>query len=90
MAKYRTKTRIVEAEQWLPKREEWPGIGIPDKLGVVWEFGPDGMVSGGFIETLQGKCIVSWADWIISNDKGQKYAPRNPDEFADFYEPVTD
>ena len=89
MAKYRTKTRIVEAEQWLPKREEWPGIGIPDKFGVVWTFGPAGEIALGRINTLEGQYTVRGGDWIITGIKGEKY-PCRADIFAETYEPVTD
>ena len=75
MAKYRKKIEIIEASQWNPKnREGWPGIGEPDRFGVVWEFDTNGKVCQGDIEdTLDGLgCIVSIGDWIITYENGEK------------------
>lgn len=92
MSRYRKKPVVVEAEQWFPGR---PVEGV---CGVV-EL-PDGHPAFslfdnrdecdylyGWIETLEGGCIVVSADWIITGVKGEKYHCK-PDVFEQTYEPV--
>lgn len=90
MAKYRKKPIVIEAEQWNPNSINSfprPTIGKPDRLGVVWEYGPRGLLVNGRITTLEGDFIVTFDDWIITGVKGEKY-PCKPDIFEATYEKV--
>jgi len=88
MVKYRKKPIVVNAEQWFPRNKQWPGLGLPDSLGVMWQFDEQGNIWQGTIETLEGPHIVSIGDWIITGVKGEKY-PCKPDIFEATYEPVS-
>lgn len=88
MAKYRKKPVVIEATQWDPDSLiEQPEPHTPDKLGVIWQYGPTGQVASGIIETLEGDHIVTIGDWIIIGVKGEKY-PCKPDIFTATYEKV--
>ena len=87
MAKYRKKPIVIEAEQWNPDILARPSMGKPDRLGVVWEYGPTGEIANGRISTLEGDYIVTFGDWIIIGIKGEKY-PCKPDIFEATSEPV--
>ena len=87
MAKYRKKPIVIEAEQWLPKKENWPGRAAPDELGVVWYFDATGTIAEGKIDTPEGQHQVAIGDWIITGIKGEKY-PCKPDIFEQTYEKV--
>lgn len=82
--KYRKKPVVIEAVQFDPQAEQWPG-GVqrwPDGYGVV----PRDM-SWGYIDTLEGRMHVQAGDWIITGIKGEIY-PCKPDIFAATYEAV--
>ncbi len=87
--KYRKKPIVIEAEQWGPEHTNIPrpSMGKPDRLGVVWEYGPTGELANGRISTLEGDYIVTFGDWIITGIKGEKY-PCKPDIFEATYEKV--
>ena len=89
MKKFRKKPIVIEAEQWNPETNSMPtpSIGKPDRLGVVWEYGPTGKLVNGRISTLEGDYIVTFDDWIIIGIKGEKY-PCKPDIFEATYESV--
>lgn len=92
MAKYRKKPVIIDAEQWIVPHEVYipkPAIGKPDLLGVIWQYGPDGKLSNGIIETLEDNHIVSFGDWIITGIKGERYPVKN-EIFKETYEFVSD
>ena len=83
--KYRIKPIVVDAEQWDPDSLiEQPAPHEPDRLGVIWHYGPRGQVCNGFIETLEGGHTVSIGDWIITGIKGEKYSCK-PDIFEATY-----
>lgn len=72
--KFRKKPVVIEAEQFFPERLPWP----------------EGVYQEGetyYIDTLEGRHVVSPGDWIITGVKGEKY-PCKPDIFAMTYEPV--
>jgi len=82
--KYRSKPKIVDAEQWLGSQESWLKIlemGLED-----WDPGELGSYTF-YIKTLEGDMIASAGDWIIKGIKGEFY-PCKPDIFEASYEPV--
>ena len=87
MGKYRKKPIVVDAELWRPDCLEQPKPREEDALGVIWEYGPDGAVCQGHINTLEGGHTVTIGDWIITGVKGEKY-PCKPDIFAETYDKV--
>ena len=89
MAKYRKKPIVIEAEQWNPNNNNIPKPPMrePDRLGVIWHYGPQGKLANGFIETLEGGHSVSFDDWIITGVAGEKY-PCKPAIFEATYEKV--
>ena len=91
MAKYRKKPKVVEADQWNPKMEDYPGQGKPDELGVIWEFNSESHVSNGVVTTNHGqKTKVAFGDWVILEPDGVHHYPCKPDIFEETYEKVED
>lgn len=89
MAKYRKKPTIVEAKQWNPKMESWPGRNVPDDLGVIWEFDCKGGISNGIVTTIHGQeTKVAIGDWVIIEPDGKHHYPCKPDIFKQTYELV--
>lgn len=79
MLRFRKKPVVIEAEQWYEGNEI---------KGVVYSDGSDGIgVPHYYINTLEGRMIVSPGDWVITGVKGEKY-PCKPDIFEATYEPV--
>jgi len=84
--KFIKKPVVIEAEQFFygVSLDSPETIVLAERLGLsrnyphskLWE-----------IETLEGYCIVSNGDWIITGIKGEKY-PCKPDIFEKTYEPV--
>ncbi len=89
MPKYRKKPVVVEASQWNPDMKDWPGKGIPDDLGVIWQFNSEGHVSDGIVTTIHGqKTKVAIGDWVIVEPDGIHHYPCKPDIFEATYEKV--
>ncbi len=78
--KYRKKPVVIEAEQWKEPQGNHP-LGEPDRLGVYAEGNTF------YINTLEGRHIVTPNDWIITGVKGETY-PCKPDIFEKTYEKV--
>lgn len=97
MAKYRKKLIVVDAEQWDPRNNNIPKPGRceMDRLGVVWQYGPEGKLAHGRIGvtsevySLTGLPQVNFGDWIITKANGEK-EPCKPDKFAETYEELED
>lgn len=97
--KFRKKPVVIEAFQMTKERRQdnsdWPNWLnrawqlIPDEVGSVYpenfptSDGTDRLV----INTLGGKCLVSWGDYIIQGVKGELY-PCKPQIFLETYEEV--
>jgi len=94
MAKYRKKPVVIEAEQFIWKKQH-PLLGSTEPSNM-----PDGVVKKKFtdyqdlapywkygVETLEGFMECSDGDWIITGVKGEKY-PCKPDIFEQTYEKV--
>lgn len=82
MAKYRKKPVVIEAVQWL-KEGDHPEVFIHREGGQVWVNGR------AYIETLEGRHLVTPGDWIITGVHGEHY-PCKPDIFEKTYEAVTE
>jgi hypothetical protein len=77
MEKYRKKPVVIEAVQWF-----WPNETEGVCVNSVNE--PERQ---GYIDTLEGRLIVSDGDWIIRGVNGEFY-PCKPDIFEKTYELV--
>lgn len=78
MPKFRKKPVVIEAEQWfLGKQVDGVEPPAPNERGTGY----------GYINTLEGRMIVSPGDWVITGVKGEKY-PCKPDIFDATYEIV--
>jgi len=90
MAKYRKKPIVIEAVQFEPwgihKRDLPAGVkGIPSYSADNWNY--DGCEF--FIDTLEGRHVVTPGDWIIKGIAGELY-PCKPEIFEATYEEVVD
>jgi hypothetical protein len=75
MPLFRKKPVVIDAMQFFENTlDGWP-------IGVYTEGGEF------FIDTLEGRHIVSEGDWIITGVKGERY-PCKPDIFEMTYEPA--
>ena len=75
MAKYRSKPKVVEAEQWFPNMGRQGGV---DYDGDMY-----------YVVTIHGqKTLVEEGDWIITEPDGVHHYPCKPDIFEASYEPV--
>lgn len=89
MAKYRKKPGIVEAGKWNPNMKDYPGKGIPDDLGVIWQFNSEGVVCNGIVTTIHEQITkVAIGDWIIVEPDGEHHYPCKSDIFEATYEKV--
>jgi hypothetical protein len=76
--KYRKKPVVIEATQWFPWFQvEGVEPPAPNERGIGY----------GYIQTLEGRMMVSPGDWIITGVKGEKY-PCKDDIFQATYELV--
>jgi hypothetical protein len=75
--KYRKKPVVIEAEQWFEDKQ------IDGVVHGLIDLG----TAAFYIETLEGRMVVSPGDWIITGVVGEKY-PCKPHIFAATYEPV--
>jgi len=85
--KYRKKPVVIEAYQWFPgmKTKDVIQPDFKDPKVIVSE----GETLSPYIETLEGRYLVSPADYIITGIKGEKY-PCKPDIFEETYNQVND
>lgn len=90
MAKYRKKPIVIEATQWDPDSlTEQPKPHTPDRLGVIWQYGPTGQVASGIVTTIHGQeTKVAIGDWIIKEPDEIHHYPCKPDIFEATYEKV--
>jgi hypothetical protein len=99
--KFRKKPVVVEAFQMTQElrmcTKEWPmwlylawrrDWNEPNALGCVDYPNSDG-TDQLYINTLEGKLVVSWNDWIIRGVNGELY-PCKPDIFEKTYEKVSE
>ena len=78
--KFRRKPIVFEAEQFIPERTPWPA-GVEHTQDIV----ENGNLF--HVATLEGRCIVSPGDWIVTGVKGERWAVK-PDIFEATYEKV--
>lgn len=74
--KFRKKPVVIEATQWF-KLGDHPAVSALPTSTIGW------------IETFEGRFIVTPGDWIITGVKGEHY-PCKPDIFEATYEQVID
>lgn len=80
MAYYRKIPVVIEASQWFEDGDH-PAVFIHESGGQVWVNGQS------YVETLEGRHLVTPGDWIIKGAKGEFY-PCKPDIFALTYTEV--
>lgn len=89
MGKFRKKPVVIEAEQYRLGLED--GFQRPgESFDNLTNYRPPKCAKGygyPFIETLEGKMLISEGDWIITGIKGERY-PCKPDIFEATYEPM--
>jgi hypothetical protein len=91
MAKYRKKSITVLAEQWDPDSlTEQPGVGVPDKHGVVWQYDTKGTVWRGVIVDAPNKDFVYPGYWIVTDVKRGQIFAIDPETFEQTHEKVED
>lgn len=90
MAKFRKKPVVIEAERFIKSVMPLPFTAKGDPV----EFGCDcginaccSVCNEFYIQTLEGKMIVNYGDWVIKGIKGEFY-PCKPDIFEATYEPA--
>jgi len=90
MPKFRKKPIIIEAEQFLPEKGQWP-IGVrnrPESLcGCVALLGGESTPHVHTAHQAQRVDVVS-GDWIVPEPDGEHYYPVKPSIFENTYEPV--
>ena len=77
MAYFRKIPVVIEAVQWF-KDGDHPKVFVHTTGGQVWVNGQS------YVETLEGRHLVTPGDWIIKGVKGEFY-PCKPDIFAMTY-----
>jgi hypothetical protein len=84
MAQYRRRPLVIEASQWHGWEEGPNDLGVTRyPHGTLWREDRHGWIS-----TIGGGHLVSPGDWIITDDRGEKYPVKN-DVFHNTYEAVT-
>ena len=86
MPKFRKKSVVVEAAQFLATRESFEKIMVLGDLD--WSAGEMGSETF-FIKTLEGDMLVNKGDYVIKGVGGEFY-PCKPDIFEKTYEKVAD
>jgi hypothetical protein len=66
MAQYRKKPVVIEATQWFAHGDH-PAV-MP-----MYTVNENGTTYQAFIQTIEGKMIVTPGDWIITGVKGEHY-----------------
>ena len=93
MAKFRKKPVVIEAVQWFAWQQK---DETPAHDAVVYGYEDTGVeppgphergIGYGYIQTLEGRMMVSPGDWIITGVRGERY-PCKPDIFEATYEPA--
>lgn len=90
--KFRKKPVVIEAEQYEPGLEDgfetmYIDPSDPTKAWGIPTTDKDIEIQIPYIETLEGRHLISNGDWIITGVKGERY-PCKPDIFEMTYEPV--
>jgi len=92
MTKYRKKTVVIDAEIYHPGVEDGFEERYIDNDNPNQTFGiqvseSDILVQVPYIETLEGRYLITTGDWIITGVQGERY-PVKPDLFDETYELV--
>jgi len=88
MPRFRKKPVVIVAEQYtgplcVPRDEPLPCA----PAGIQWTTADMTFDRYPYVETWEGRIMVSPGDWIITGVKGEKY-PCKPSVFELTYEPV--
>lgn len=88
MAKFRKKPVVIDAEQFDPSNgRPWPFGCVQFHARCEDERAACSFDGKHYIDTLEGRHIVTPGDFVIRGVKGEFYACK-PDIFAMTYEPV--
>lgn len=92
MTKYRKKPVVIEAEQYKEgmedgSEERYIDHNHPNRTFGIKVSEKDTPVLVPYIDTLEGKLLITKGDWIITGVKGERY-PIKPDIFEETYELV--
>lgn len=90
--KFRKKPVEIEAEQYKPGMEDgfeerYIDHNYPEQTFGIQAIEEDTPIQVPYIETLEGKHLITKGDWIIIGLKGERY-PCKPDIFDMTYEAV--
>ena len=92
MTKYRKKPVVIEAEQYKGGMEDgfeerYIDHNHPNRTFGIKVSEKDTPVLVPYIDTLEGKLLITKGDWIITGIQGERY-PIKPDIFEETYELV--
>ena len=89
MSKFRKRPIIIEAEQWRSPDSADMDVRLPEQISVILYANSDGGPPSRtyYIQTLEGRMLLSPGDWIITGIMGERY-PCKPDIFEATYESV--
>jgi len=92
MTKYRTKPVVIEAGQYKEGMEDgfeerYIDHNHPNRTFGIKVCEKDTPVQVPYINTLEGKRLITKGDWIITGIKGERYLIK-PDIFEETYELV--
>ena len=90
--KYRNKPIVIEAEQYKEGMEDgfeerYIDHNHPNRTFGIKVSEKDTPVQVPFIETLEGRHLITKGDWIITRIQGERY-PIKPNIFEETYEIV--
>ena len=90
--KYRKKPVVIEAEQYKEGMEDgfeerYIDHNHPNRTFGIKVSEKDTLVQVPFIETLEGRHLITKGDWIITEIQGERY-PIKSDIFEETYEIV--
>jgi len=92
--KFRKKPVVIEAEQYKEGMEDGFEERFTHHLNPGQSYGiqtseEDVAVQVPYIETLEGRHLITKGDWIITGIQGERY-PCKPDIFNETYDAVED
>lgn len=89
MARFRKKPIVIEAEQFLPSKGQWPeGVrNTPNGICGCALVGGEGVLPHVHTMHMGQGVIVEEGDWIVPDGKPGTFYPIKPDVFALTYDP---
>ncbi len=91
MAKYKSKPRVIDAEQYNgPRKVDWDGIP-PTVRGVHWHRNAFDNCQWPHVVTIQEQIVrIEPGEWIVDEGDGQHFYPISAEKFAEKYQPLTE